>query len=112
MTHKIEMGYDPLTNQQLDAEYHYEDDSLFMIKSSTGIELLPEGLPDMMTRWSYRITEDDLKQLEPLKGLIFNILNKRLVDQGVSGDKAFDLLWDSDCSIILKGKDTKVIWEQ
>ena len=111
MRYTMSMGYDPVTDKQLDAEYHYEDENLFMIKSSTGIEFLPDQMPDKLDRWHLTINSDELDELEPLKDLIFNILVQRFQRLGCDATKISNLLNDSECSIIIKGRDSQIIWK-
>ena len=112
MRHSISMGYDPFTDKQLDAEYHYEDDNLFMIKSSTGIEFLPDQMPDKLDRWHLTINPKELEELEPLKEMIFTILAQRFQRIGCDANKITALLNDSECSIVIKGRDSQIIWRQ
>lgn len=110
MTYHITMGYDPFTGKQLDAEYHYDDETLFMIKSSTGIEFLPDEMPDTLDRWHLTLNSEELDTLEPIKEMIFAILIQRFARLGCDENKISELLKDSDCSIVIKGRDSKIIW--
>ena len=105
----VEMGYDPFTKKQLDAEYHYDNGQLFMIRSSTGIEILPDELPDKAGRWVLPIKCTGTDDLD-LQKILFNVIKTYLLIREVPDDDIDEMIMNSDYSIVVHGSDLNINW--
>lgn len=107
MTFEITGGYDPITKNPTDAEYHYKDGELVAITSATGITIALSADPN---KWTLSIKLKELS--ERTQATIQKNILEYLTAKGADKETASFALSDASITLFCKGFNDSIVWEE
>jgi hypothetical protein len=109
MSFHVQGGWDPLTKKQLDAEYHYEDDTLLLVRSASGVEIhMTHGRRG--GKFFISMNGEEIIGNEYIKDCIFDAITIHLREKGVDLEQIKKMFDDADFSLIMRGDINNLTW--